>query len=88
MTLSDAHHNLIESLDGQTCLNSCLTSYRPGAPEFSSITFHSSSILDKLEWPTSARICDVKVLETDTNIVITTCDEHYDATIETFIFTK
>lgn len=88
MTLSDTHRNLIKSLDGQLCLNSCLSTYRPEAPRFGSLTFLSSSILDKLEWTTSGRICDVKVFETDAQIIITTCDEDLDATIETYIFTK
>lgn len=88
MTLSDTHRELIESLDGHTCLTSSLSTYRPCAPRFEAQTFHSQWILAALEWEGSARIVDVQVHETDTQIVITTCDDDSDATIETYIFTR
>lgn len=88
MTLSDTHRELIESLEGRTCLCSSMSTYRPCAPEFESSTFHSSWILLPLEWSGSARIVDVRILETDSQIVITTCDDDSDATITTYIFTR
>ena len=88
MTLSDTHRELIESLDGHTCLCSSLSTYRPCAPRFEPQTFCSNWILMRLEWSGSGRIVDVQVHETDTQIVITTCDDDSDATIETYIFTR
>lgn len=88
MTLSDTHYALIESLEGRTCLCSSMSTYRPCAPRFEARPFHSSWILLPLEWSGSARIVDVQVCETDTQIVITTCNDDSDATIETYIFTK
>lgn len=88
MTLSDAHYELIESLDGHTCLTSTLSTYRPCAPRFEVQTFMSNWILMRLEWTGCGRIVDVQVQETDTQIVITTCDDDSDATIETYIFTR
>ena len=88
MTLSDTHRELIESLEGHTCLASTLSTYRPCAPRFEAQTFHSSWILAYLELPNSGRIVDVQVYETDTQIVITTCNDDADATIETYIFIR
>lgn len=88
MILSDTHYALIESLEGRTCLCSSMSTYRPCAPEFESCTFHSSWILLPLEWSGSARIVDLQVYETDSQIVITTCDDDSDATITTYIFTR
>ena len=88
MTLSDTHRELIESLEGRTCLTSTLSTYRPCAPRFVVQTFRSQWILAPLEWEGSARIVDVQVHETDTQIVITTCDDDSDTTIETYIFTR
>lgn len=88
MTLSDTHRELIESLEGHTCICSALDTYRPRAPEFESCTFHSSWILLPLEWSGSARIVDVRILETDSQIVITTCNDDSEATIWTYIFTR
>lgn len=88
MTLSDTHRSLIESLENRTCLCSCMGTYRPCAPEFESCTFHSSWILLPLEWDFGARIVDVKILETDSQIIITTCNDDLDATIMTYIFTR
>lgn len=88
MTLSDTHRELIESLEGRTCLCSSLSSYRPCAPKFESSTFHSSWILLPLEWSGSGQIVDVQILETDSQIVITTCNDDSDAAIETYIFTR
>ena len=88
MTLSDTHYELIESLEGRTCLCSSMSTYRPCAPRFEAQTFRSSWILAPLEWSGSARIEDVQVHETDTQIVITTCNDDSDATIETYIFTR
>lgn len=88
MTLSDTHYELIESLEGRTCLTSTMSTYRPCAPQFEAQTFHSSWILLPLEWSGSARIVDVQVYETDSQIVITTCDDDSDATITTYIFTR
>lgn len=87
MTLSDTHYALIESLEGRTCLTSTMSTYRPCAPRFDAQTFHCSWILTPLEWTGSGRIVDVQVYETDTQIVITTCNDDSDATIETYIFT-
>jgi hypothetical protein len=86
MTLSDTHYALIESLEGRTCLCSSMSTYRPCAPRFEAQTFRSSWILLPLEWSGSARIVDVQVVETDSQIVITTCDDDSDATITTYIF--
>lgn len=88
MTLSDTHRTLIESLEGHTCLCSFLSTYRPCAPRFEAQTFHSSWILLPLEWSGSARIVDLQVYETDSQIVITTCNDDSDATITTYIFTR
>ena len=88
MTLSDTHRALIESLEGHTCLSSTMSTYRPCAPQFEAQTFHSSWILLPLEWSGSARIVDLQVYETDSQIVITTCDDDSDATITTYIFTR
>lgn len=88
MTLSDTHRSLIESLDGHTCLTSTMSTYRPCAPQFTAQTFHGQWILAALEWSGSGRIVDVQVYETDTQIVITTCDDDSDATIATYIFTR
>lgn len=88
MTLSDTHRALIESLEGHTCLTSTMSTYRPCAPQFEAQTFHSSWILLPLEWSGSARIVDVQAVETDSQIVITTCDDDSDATITTYIFTR
>ena len=88
MTLSDTHRALIESLEGHTCLTSSMSTYRPCAPQFEAQTFHSSWILLPLEWSGSARIVDLQVYETDSQIVITTCDDDSDATITTYIFTR
>lgn len=88
MTLSDTHRALIESLEGHTCLTSTMSTYRPCAPQFEAQTFHSSWILLPLEWSGSARIVDLQVYETDSQIVITTCDDDSDATITTYIFTR
>ena len=88
MTLSDTHYELIESLEGRTCLCSTLSTYRPRAPRFEAQTFHSSWILTPLEWVGSGRIIDVQVHETDTQIVITTCNDDSNATIDTYIFTR
>lgn len=88
MTLSDTHRALIESLEGHTCLTSTMSTYRPCAPRFEPQTFCSNWILMRLEWSGSGRIVDVQVQETDTQIVITTCDDDSDATIETYIFTR
>ena len=88
MTLSDTHRDLIQSLDGRSCLASTISTYRPHAPEFAETTFISNWIFMLMEWSTSGRLAEVRVLETDTQIIITTCDEGTDATIETYIFTK
>jgi hypothetical protein len=88
MTLSDTHRELIESLEGRTCLCSVLDTYRPRAPRFEAQTFHSSWILLPLEWSGSARIIDVQVQETDSQIVITTCNDDSGATIWTYIFSR
>ena len=88
MTLSDTHRELIGSLEGHSCLYSSLSVYRPRAPRFEAQTFRSSWVLDPLEWSGSARIMDVQVQETDSQIVITTCNDDSDATIETYIFTR
>ena len=88
MTLSDTRRELIESLDGHTCLCSSLSTYRPCAPRFESQTFCSNWILMRLEWSGSGRIVDVQGRVTDAQIVITTCDDDSDATIETYIFTR
>jgi hypothetical protein len=88
MTLSDTHRALIESLEGHTCLCSSISTYRPRAPRFEVQTFHSLWLLGPLEWTGSGRIVDVQVYETDTQIIITTCDDDSDATIETYIFTR
>lgn len=88
MTLSDTHYALIESLEGRTCLASTMSTYRPCAPRFDAQTFRSQWILAPLEWSGSGRIVDVQVYETDSQIVITTCDDDSDATIETYIFTR
>ena len=88
MTLSDTYRELIGSLEGHACLCSSLSTYRPRAPRFEAQTFRSSWILDPLEWSGSARIVDVRILETDSQIVITTCNDDSDATIETYIFTR
>ena len=88
MTLSDTHRELIESLEGHTCLTSTMSTYRPCAPQFEAQTFHSSWILLPLEWSGSARIVDLQVYETDSQIVITTCDDDSDATITTYIFSR
>lgn len=88
MTLSDTHRALIESLEGHTCLTSTMSTYRPCAPQFEAQTFHSSWILLPLEWSGSARIVDLQVHETDSQIVITTCDDDSDATITTYIFAR
>ena len=88
MTLSDTHSALIESLEGRTCLTSILSTYRPCAPRFEPQTFCSNWILMRLEWSGSGRIVDVQVHETDTQIVITTCNDDSDAFIETYIFTR
>lgn len=88
MILSDTHRELIESLEGHTCLCSSLSSYRPCALKFENCTFHSSWILLPLEWSGSARIIDVQVLETDSQIIISTCNDDSDATMETYIFTR
>lgn len=88
MTLSETHRELIESLEGRTCLCSAMSTYRPCAPRFESQTFHSSWILLPLEWSGSARIVDVQVVQTDSQIVITTCNDDSDATIESYIFTR
>lgn len=88
MTLSETHYALIESLEGRTCLCSSMSTYRPCAPRFEAQTFRSQWILAPLEWSGSARIVDIQVQETDTQIVITTCDDDSDATITTYIFTR
>lgn len=88
MTLSDTHRELIESLEGHTCLTSTMSTYRPCAPQFEAQTFHSQRILAALEWTGCGRIVDVQVYETDSQIVITTCDDDSDATITTYIFTR
>lgn len=88
MTLSDTHYALIESLEGRTCLCSFLSTYRPCAPEFQSRIFQSSWVLTPLEWSGPGRIVDVQVYETDSQIVITTCNDDSDAAIETYIFTR
>ena len=88
MTLSETHRELIESLEGHSCLCSTLSTYRPCAPRFEAQTFRGDWILAPLEWTGSARIVDVQVQETDTQIVITTCNNDSDATIETYIFTR
>ena len=88
MTLSDTHLALIKSLEGHTCLCSSLSTYRPCAPQFEAQTFRSSWILTPLEWSGSARIVDVQVYETDSQIVITTCNDDSDAAVETYIFTR
>lgn len=49
MTLSDTHYELIESLEGRTCLTSTLSTYRPHAPRFEAQTFRSSWILAPLK---------------------------------------
>lgn len=86
MTLSDTHRELIESLEGHTCLCSSLSTYRPCAPQFVAQRFRSQWILAPLEWSGSGRIVDVQVTEIDSQIVITTCNDDSDATIETYIF--
>lgn len=88
MVLSDTHRKLIEFLDGQTCLCSSLSTYRPCAPKFESCAFNSSWILLPLEWGGSGRIIDVQIVETNSQIVITTCNDDSDATIETYIFIR
>lgn len=88
MTLSDTHRELIESLEGHTCLCSYMSSYRPRAPRFETETFLSSWILSPLEWSSSGRIVDVQVHESDSQIVITTCNDDSDATIWIYIFTR
>lgn len=88
MILSDTHRKLIESLEGHSCLYSSMSTYRPCAPEFYSQLFNPNWILMGLEWFGSGRIVDVQVYETDTQIVITTCNDVSDATIETYIFTR
>ena len=88
MTLSDTHRELIESLEGRTCLTSTLSTYRPCAPRFVAQRFRSQWILAPLEWSGSGRIVDVQVTEIDNQIVITTCNDDSDATIETYIFTR
>lgn len=88
MTLSDTHRALIESLEGHTCLYSTLNSYRPRAPKFIAQRFRSQWILAPLEWPGFGRIVDVQVTEIDNQIVITTCNDDSDATIETYIFIR
>lgn len=88
MILSDTHRELIESLEGRTCLCSILGTYHPCAPRFEVQTFYSSWILDSLEWSGGARIVDVQVQETDSQIVITTCNAYPGATIWTYIFTR
>ena len=88
MTLSDIHRELIESLEGRTCLCSSLSTYRPCAPQFETQTFRSQWILAALEWSGSARIVEVQVHVTDTQIVITTCNDDTDATIESYIFSR
>lgn len=88
MTLSDTHHELIESLEGRACICSTLSTYRPCAPQFEARTFRSAWILDPLEWTGSARIVDVQVHETASQIVITTCNDDSDAVIETYIFSR
>lgn len=88
MILSDTHRELIESLEDHTCLCSSLSSYRPCAPRFVAQRFRGQWILAPLEWSGSGRIVDVQVLEIDSQIVITTCNDDSDATIETYIFTR
>lgn len=88
MTLSDTHRELIESLEDRTCLCSTLSTYRPCAPQFEAQTFRSDWILAPLEWSGCGRIVDVQVHETESQIVITTCNDDSDATIETYIFTR
>lgn len=80
MILSDTQRNLIESLDGQPCLYSCVSTHRPAPPAFESKKFRSSMIL--------SYSCDVEILERETQIIIGACDDELDATIETYIFTK
>ena len=89
MTLSETHRELIESLEGRPYLCSVVTTYRPCAPQFEAqVGFRSDWILAPLEWSGPGRIIDVKVYETDSQIVITTCNDDYDATIETYIFSR
>ena len=86
MTLSDTQYALIESLEGRACLCSAMSTYRPCAPRFEAHTFRSCWILSALEWSGPARIIDVQVYEGVSQIVITTCNDDSDATIETYIF--
>jgi hypothetical protein len=88
MTLSDTHRELIESLEDHTCLYSTLSTYRPCAPRFVAQRFRREWILTPLKWTGSGRIVDVQVTEIDNQIIITTCNDDSDATIETYIFTR
>lgn len=88
MTLSDTHRELIESLEGHTCLCSTVSTYRPCAPQFETETFRSSWILLPLEWTGTGRIIDVQILETDSQVIITTCEDDSDAAIATYIFNR
>ena len=87
MTLSDKHYALIKSLDNRTCLCSFVNTHRhPYAPMFYSDTFRSYWILNALEFNPPARIVDVEILETDSQIIITTCNA--GSIIVTYIFTR
>lgn len=88
MILSDTHRELIKSLEGRTCLCSSLSIYRPCAPQFKAQPFRSQWILAPLEWDGSGQIVDIQVQESDSQIVITTCNNDSDATIETYIFMR
>lgn len=88
MTLSDTHRELIESLEGHTCLYSSLNTYRPHAPKFENCTFQSWWILEGLDWGGNGGIVDIQIQKSNSQIIITTCDDDSDARIDTYIFTR
>ena len=88
MILSETHRELIESLGGHPCLCSSLSTYRPCAPEFEAQLFNPSWALAPLEWTGSGRIIQVRVVETETQVILTTCNDDSDATIETYIINR
>lgn len=82
--------NLIQSLDGQTCLYASLYSQRMAfsAPTFETITFNQNSIAMDDDGYSSDFGMQVNVQEIGNQIIITVTDGDSEPTNEIYIFQR
>lgn len=67
---------LIESVDGHSCMYDSMDTYRPGPMDFTPNTFNSEQFL---KWYPNRR-----VVETPTHLIISGCDDDTRATVAVY----